>query len=136
MIEAVANLAADIDHVPDGETLALGKVAGDAEAFDIFGGDAEAAIDFAGAVEENDVLVAKVARALRLLNEALDEVGAIVPGEVEVEGFEGDRAIGSGVGSAVNRGLLGVRDFTQNFETPDFAARHAGPRTSSGAFHG
>jgi hypothetical protein len=32
--------------------------------------------------------------------------------------------------------LLGMRDFAKNFETPDFAGRHAGPRTSSGVLSG
>src|SRR5882762_3932560 len=133
VIEAVADLAADVDHVPDGKTLAFGQISGDAEALDVFGSDTETAVVFARPVKQDDVLVTKVARAFRLLNEALDEVGAIFAGEVEVESFEGDGTIGSGIRGAVDRGLLGVRNFTQNFETPDFAGRHAGPRTSNGA---
>src|SRR5258706_13277820 len=67
VIKPVANLAADVEHVPDSEALAFGEVGGDAEALDVFGGNAETAVGFAGAVEENDVLVAEVAGAFGFL---------------------------------------------------------------------
>ena len=130
VIEAVADLAADVEHVPDGVALAFGDSGRNAESLNVFGGNTETSVDFTRTIEQDDVLVSEVARALRFLDEALDQVGTVVAGEIEVESFERDGTVGGGVRGAVDGGLLGVRDFADDFETPDLACRHAGPRNS------
>jgi hypothetical protein len=83
VVKTVADLAADVEHVPDGIALAFGNGCGNAEAFDKFGSDAEATVDFAGAVKQDDVLMAEIAGAFRFLNEPLDQVGPVVSGEAQ-----------------------------------------------------
>ena len=49
VVQAVANLAANVDHIPNRKALALGDIGRHRKSFDVFGGHAEAPIDFSGA---------------------------------------------------------------------------------------
>ena len=82
VIQPVTNLAADVQHVPNGVAFAFRNRGRDAEPFHKFRGYAKAPVDFAGAVEQNNILMAEVTGTFRFLDQALDQLRPVVSGQI------------------------------------------------------
>src|SRR5207237_10529257 len=83
MIQGDANLAADVQQVPDRETFLPGNHVAEAVAFDVLHGGTELAFDFPRAIKKRDVLAVEHFRVLGFLQNQLNQDSGKIGRQVE-----------------------------------------------------
>src|SRR5215472_14369393 len=124
MTKAAAQLAADIEEVPDREAFFAGEHGGDAVALDVLHGGTELSFDFSGAINLGDIGTAENLAAFGLGQESLLQISRPVAKGIQLDCFQRDRLAALGIVGFVDHAGRRFCQFTEDFEMADFR-RHS-----------
>src|SRR6202163_623062 len=117
VLKAGANLARNVEQIPDGEAFFARQHGGNAIALDVLHRGAELAVDFAGAVEKDNVLAGEIARTLAFGDQRVHKRVRTVAKRLQTLRLERHDLVGFRVESLINQGSLRLRKFTLDFES-------------------
>ena len=120
VIECLANLAADVEQVPDGEAFLARQHGGNAVALDVFHGGAELAVDFSRAVDQRDVGTAEVLGGFCFLQNALHHLFGMFAEHIQAKRFQRERLARLRIISFVDASRIRFCELSKNFEAADF----------------
>ena len=106
LLQAGANLPRNIQQIPDGEAFFARQHGGHAVALDVLHGRAELPVDLAGAVEKDDILTGKIARALAFRDQRIHKRGRALVQRLQTLRFERHNLVGFRVHRLINQGGL------------------------------
>ena len=120
VIQAAADLAADVEQVPDGKSFLAGQHGGDAVALDVLHGGTKLAFDFARAIDGSDVRTAEDLASLGFFEQRLFEIARLLSEGAELNRFQCDGLSALRVVGLVDRAGRRLRELAKNFEGADF----------------
>src|SRR6266478_4074528 len=128
LLQAGANLARNVEQIPDGEAFFAGQHGGNAVALDVLHRGTELAVDLAGAVEKDKVLAGEIARALAFGDQRSHKRVRAVAKRLQTLRLERHDLVGFRVHRLVNQGGLGLGKLTLDFEPAKHHRHYNRPR--------
>src|SRR5260221_5768257 len=123
LLQAGADLARNVEQIPNGEAFFTRQHGGNAVALDIFHRGAELAVDFPCAVEKDNVLAGEIAGALAFGDQRVyKRVGAVAK-RLQTLGLKRHDLVGFHVDRLINQGSVRLGEFTLGFD-PSKHRRH------------
>src|SRR6266852_1041870 len=116
-IQTGADLASDIEQVPDREPFPAREHGRDTVALHVLHRGAELAIDLARAVKRGDIRGREFARALAFGDQSVDESGHAFAQRLQILGLERYGLVSFRVRGLVDQGSVGFGKLTLDFET-------------------
>ena len=120
VVESLANLAADVQQIPDGEPFFARQHGRDTVALDVFHGGAELAIDFARAIHGGDVDTAEILGGFGFLQNALHDFFGLLTENVQAVSLQGNRLPTLRIAGFVDGAPIRFCKVPKNFEAADF----------------
>src|SRR6266446_6955057 len=106
VLQGGANLARNVEQIPDGEAFLARQHSGNAVALDILHGSAELTVDLAGAVEKDNILAGEITRALAFGDQRVHKRVRAVAKRLQTLRLERHDLVGFRVDRLVNQGCI------------------------------